>query len=136
MSVELIDALVIGAYVVLFFIAFFWLVITLIVILNRKKKGIKDDPPNKRPKFDYPYIGQLVGVEEEKIRELHERLRGKGLPDHLVTIGMTPYCEECFNLLKREDGKWEVFYGERGQKTNLRVFDTLEEAEEDLISRL
>ena len=115
---------------------FVMLLITVILILYRKSKGIKDAPPNIRPGFDYPYLSQLVGVEEERIKDFHNRIRRRGIPDHVVLIGVTPYCEECFNLLKREDGKWEVFYGERGQKTNPRVFDTFEEAGDDLISRL
>jgi hypothetical protein len=115
---------------------FVMMVITVILILYRKSKGIKDENPNVRSRFDYPYLSQLVDVEEERIRAFHKRLRRKGIPDHIVLIGVTPYCEECFNLLKRDDGKWEVFYGERGQKTNPRVFDTFEEAGDDLISRL
>ena len=111
------------------------LVITLIVILWRKKKGIKDPSPAPRPRFDYPYISQLIGEDEEKIRALHKRIKKCGVPDMFIVIGTTPYCEECFNLLKREDGKWEVFYGEHGQKSNPRVFDTFEEAGDDLISR-
>lgn len=115
---------------------FVMMVITVILILYRKSKGIKDENPNVRSRFDYPYLSQLVDVEEERMRAFHKRLRRMGIPDHIVLIGVTPYCEECFNLLKREDGKWEVFYGERGQKTNPRVFDTFEEAGDDLISRL
>ena len=108
---------------------------TLIIILYRKEKGIKDESPRKNRNSDYPFLSQLIGVEEEKIRDLHKRIRRRGIPDHIYVIGTTPYCEECFNLLKREDGKWEVFYGERGQKTNPLVFDTFEEAGENLISR-
>lgn len=115
---------------------FVMMVITVILILYRKSKGIKDETPNVRSRFDYPYLSQLVDVEEERIRAFHKRLRRMGIPDHIVLIGVTLYCEECFNLLKRDDGKWEVFYGERGQKTNPRVFDTFEEAGDDLISRL
>ena len=108
---------------------------TLIIILYRKKKGIKDEGPRTNRNSDYPFISQLVGVEEEKIRDLHKRIRRRGVSDFCYIIGTTPYCEECFNLLKREDGKWEVFYGEHGQKSNPKVFDTFEEAGDDLISR-
>lgn len=130
MRVKQIETLIMIVFIALFSLCFFWL------RDYRKSKGIKDENPNVRSRFDYPYLSQLVDVEEERIRAFHKRLRRMGIPDHIVLIGVTPYCEECFNLLKRDDGKWEVFYGERGQKTNPRVFDTFEEAGDDLISRL
>ncbi len=111
------------------------LVITCIVFLWRKKKGIADPSPRPRVQVDYARISALVGKDEEKIRELHKRIKRRGLPDFCVTIGVTPCYDERFNLLKRDDGKWEVFYGEHGQKSNPRVFDTFEEAGDDLMGR-
>ena len=63
-------------------------------------------------------------------------IKKTGIYERAVNVGDTPFCEDCFNLIEREDGKWEVFYGERGQKTNLEVYDTAEEASRDLIQRI
>ena len=103
-----------------------------IFILVKKKQHAAVCPS----RFDYPYLSQLLGVSEEEIRDLHMRIKKTGIPESFVLLGITPYCEECFNLLKREDGKWEVFYGEHGHKSNPLVFDTFEEAGNDLISRI
>ena len=65
-----------------------------------------------------------------------EIIKKTGIYKRTVHVGDTPFCEECFNLIEREDGKWEVFYGERGQKTNLEVYDTAEEASRALIERI
>ncbi len=65
-----------------------------------------------------------------------EILKATGIYERALNVGEIPFYEECFNLIKREDGKWEVFYGERGQKTNLEVYDTEEEASRALIQRI
>ena len=67
---------------------------------------------------------------------LLEEIKKLGVDQRSVNIGDEAYCDECYNLLRRKDGKWEVFYGEHGQKTNVRVFDTEEKASESLLEIL
>ena len=70
-------------------------------------------------------------MEYEHIRK--EILKATGIYKKALHVGEIPFCEEIFNLIKREDGKWEVFYGEHGCKTNLRVYETEEEAVKGMI---
>ena len=74
-------------------------------------------------------VGIMKHLNPAKLKEL-------GLDPGFVNIGERAYCDECFNLLSREDGKWEVFYGEHGQKTNVRIFETEEKAAEALLEIL
>lgn len=67
---------------------------------------------------------------DERIPEIRKSICKSGIPDGFLHIGETPFCEECYNLLKLPDGKWEAFYGEHGTKTNPRVFDSIEKAAE------
>lgn len=62
------------------------------------------------------------------IEVLMDEIRKTGMHESFVNIGDRACCDECFNLISRPDGKWEIFYGEHGQKTNLRVYDSEEEA--------
>ena len=62
------------------------------------------------------------------IEQLKQEIKKTGMKDRYIHIGTSPCCDDCFNLIKRQDGKWEIFYGERGQKVNLRVYITEEEA--------
>ena len=67
---------------------------------------------------------------------LREEIKKLGIDQRSINIGEEAYCEECYNLLKRKDGKWEIFYGEHGQRTNVRIFDTEEEASAALLELL
>lgn len=67
------------------------------------------------------------------IEQLKEEIKKTGMEDKYIQIGTTPYCEDCFNLLKRQDGKWEIFYGEKGRKVNVRIYDTEEEAADQFL---
>lgn len=60
-------------------------------------------------------------------------LRSTGIFKKALHVGDSPFYEESFNLIIREDGKWEVFYGERGCKSNLCVYNTEEEAVQAII---
>lgn len=62
------------------------------------------------------------------VKELEEKIVEKKLDHNAICIGKDGNYDERFNLLEREDGKWETFYGEHGQKTNTVVYDTEEEA--------
>ncbi len=70
------------------------------------------------------------------IERLRKEIRKTGISERMVHIGDRPIYDERFNLIKREDGKWEVFYGEHGHKTNPEVYDTEEEASRALIQRI
>ncbi len=63
-------------------------------------------------------------------------LKATGIYERALNVGEIPFYEECFNLIKREDGKWEVFYGEHGYKSNLKEYDTEEEASRALMQRI
>ena len=67
------------------------------------------------------------------IERLRKEIKKTGIPERMVHIGDRPIFDERFNLIKREDGKWEVFYGEHGFKSDLCVYETEEEAEKGLI---
>lgn len=62
------------------------------------------------------------------IKQLEDELETWGLDYRNINIGDRPYYDECFNLIHRTDGSWEIFYGEHGQKTNPQVFEDEEEA--------
>ena len=70
------------------------------------------------------------------IAQLKTELKKMWINERSVNIGDSPYYEECFNLIKLENGKWEIFYGEHGQKTNPCVYDTEEEACEGLLKMI
>jgi hypothetical protein len=55
-------------------------------------------------------------------------LKAKGAHSHAVSVGMgVPQAEEVYCLVK--DGEhWEVYYAERGQKIDLEVFESEDEA--------
>ena len=63
-----------------------------------------------------------------KVQELEAKIEEKRIDKRFINIGTRGNFDECFNLIRREDGKWEMFYGEHGQKSNPVVFDTEEEA--------
>ena len=68
------------------------------------------------------------------IEQLRKEIRKTTWTDEDVNIAVVPYAEERFNLVRRpEDGKWEIFYAERGHKNDLRVFDTEEEAADEMM---
>ena len=66
--------------------------------------------------------------EKMTILELENLIKEKHYDLRALCIGSSPNYDERFNLLIREDGKYEIFYGEHGQKSNPRVYDNEEEA--------
>ena len=62
------------------------------------------------------------------IAELEQEIERRGLDTSCINIGERGSFDECFNLLIRGDGRYEIFYGERGQKTNPIVYETEDEA--------
>ena len=62
------------------------------------------------------------------IAELEQEIERRGLDTRGINIGERGNFDECFNLLIRGDGRYEIFYGERGQKSNPVVYETEDEA--------
>jgi hypothetical protein len=59
-------------------------------------------------------------------QELHARLEAQGIRPDTYDLEGTP-CEECLRLERAVDG-WDVYYAERGLRTNERHFNTEAEA--------
>ena len=70
------------------------------------------------------------------IEELRKEIRLSGFVKQLIHIGEEPYCDNCFNLIKRPDGKWESSFVEKGHPDNRREYETEEEAAEDFLKIL
>ena len=62
------------------------------------------------------------------IKQLEAEIETWGLDKRNINIGERGAYDECFNLIRRKDGTWEMFYGEHGQKTNPQVFGNEEAA--------
>ena len=70
------------------------------------------------------------------IAELEQEIEQRGLDTRGINIGERGNFDECFNLLIRGDGRYEIFYGERGQKTNPIVYETEDEAAKAFLNSL
>ena len=70
------------------------------------------------------------------IEHVTEEIKKAGIPEKLVYIGEMPMYDERYNLIKRQDGKMEVFFGEKGCKTNLQIFECEEKAIDAFLERL
>jgi len=65
-------------------------------------------------------------------KELNNKLKKLSIPsDAYSTIGGLP--NEAF-CIGNNEGKWETYYSERGNKTGLKSFDSEEEACEYFLS--
>ena len=69
------------------------------------------------------------------IKQLENEIESLGIDPRNINIGVRGRYDACFNLLHKKNGKWEIFYGELGKKTDAQVFDTQEEAS-DAFSKL
>ena len=67
------------------------------------------------------------------IDSLRKEIRKTGLDLEEVNIENKPYLEDHCNMIKSQNGKWEVFYGEHGQKRDLCIYETKEEAADALL---
>lgn len=66
-------------------------------------------------------------------KELSEKLKNSNVPqDAYSLVGGLP--NECFCMDKGD--KWEVYYSERGQKTQLKQFNTEQDACEYMYNKL
>jgi hypothetical protein len=61
-----------------------------------------------------------------KYRELKQRLIDENIPQYSYSVD-TEYPNEAFCLIQK-NGKWQVYYSERGHKTGLKEFFIEDEA--------
>lgn len=62
------------------------------------------------------------------IKQLEEEIESLGIDQNNINIGVRGRYDGCFNLLHRKNGKWEIFYGEQGKKSDAQIFNTQKEA--------
>ena len=67
------------------------------------------------------------------MERLERELKEIGINKELVNLGNKPSFAECYNIIRQQDGKWEVFFGERGQKMELCVCENEDEAVDALL---
>jgi len=60
------------------------------------------------------------------IHQLELKLKSENFPVHAYSLN-GGYPNEAF-CIGQNNGKWEVYYSERGNKSSLKIFDTEEEA--------
>ncbi len=60
-------------------------------------------------------------------KEFVKLAKKKHIPDFLYNLSGTGRDDERFNIVP-VDGKWNVYYSERGNKTTNKFFDTEDEA--------
>lgn len=66
-------------------------------------------------------------------QQLMERLNREGLPKQFYDFNTR---KDDVHVLLQEDGKWLVFYMERGNRYNLKSFDNEEAACEEFYNRI
>ena len=64
---------------------------------------------------------------------LAQELKALGIPDSYYALGHPRDERTCFVF---SEGRWLVYYSERGQLEDLHEFDNYEDAKAHLISRL
>ena len=69
------------------------------------------------------------------VEELKKQLDAIGVPDDLYSLLIGGFPNEALCLIKNEDG-WEVYYSERGQKSDVQQFENESEACEYLFEGL
>lgn len=57
------------------------------------------------------------------VEELRKWLKSSGIPKHWYCLeGGLPNEAMCID--REDDGRWSVYYSERGRRSSLRLFDT------------
>lgn len=69
------------------------------------------------------------------VEELKKRLDEIGVPDDLYSLLIGGFPNEAYCLIKNEDG-WEVYYSERGEKSDIQQFASESEACEYMLEEL
>ena len=67
--------------------------------------------------------------------ELKKQLDAIGVPDDLYSLLIGGFQNEAYCLIKNEDG-WEVYYSERGEKSDIQQFASESEACEYMLEEL
>ncbi len=62
------------------------------------------------------------------IKQLEKEIDKLGIDKRNCRIGDRGYYDGRFNLIYHDNGKWEIFYGERGLKKDQSVYDSESEA--------
>lgn len=77
------------------------------------------------------------GSEDRRmLNQLKRELNRKKVPDYLYNLGGKGRCDERLVITRLDDGRWEVYYKERGVKTTDVFFDKPEDACRYMISEL
>ncbi len=69
------------------------------------------------------------------VEELKKQLDAIGVPDDLYSLLIGGFPNEAYCLIKNEDG-WEVYYSERGEKSDIQQFASESEACEYMLEEL
>ena len=69
------------------------------------------------------------------VEELKKQLDAIGVPDDLYSLLIGGFQNEAYCLIKNEDG-WEVYYSERGEKSDIQQFASESEACEYMLEEL
>ncbi|MEE3471494.1 MAG: hypothetical protein VZR24_12605 [Butyrivibrio hungatei] len=69
------------------------------------------------------------------VEELKKRLDQIGVSDDLYSLLIGGFPNEAYCLIKNEDG-WEVYYSERGEKSDIQQFASESEACEYMLEEL
>ena len=62
------------------------------------------------------------------IKQLKKEIRKLGIDERNYNICDRAVYDGCFNILSHDNGKWDIFYGEKGKKKDQQVFDSEDEA--------
>lgn len=72
-------------------------------------------------------------MSDPRLLILAQELKALGIPNSYYSLGHPRDERTCFVF---SEGKWLVYYSERGELGDLREFDDFEAAKANLISRL
>lgn len=72
-------------------------------------------------------------MHDEQLKALAEALKSLGVPDTSYSLGHPRNERTC---LVPHQGKWLVYFAERGDMAGLLEFDTFEQAKANLLLRL
>ena len=68
--------------------------------------------------------------------QLRKKLNDVGVPSSYYNLYGDPSPDDCYTINRRSDNTWEIYYSERGQKLNMRIFTEESDALEYLFECL
>ena len=71
-----------------------------------------------------------------KVNELSNELKELGVPEFYYSILTGGLPNERLCIVETDLKKWEVYYSERGEKSNVRIFDLESDACEYFLKKL